>query len=75
MFYNYQNYKKDLVIIPKNNDKHNFKNINKVDVKPSSNKSYENIRKIVQKDEKDIEINSIPKKEIKQKNIIKNNIV
>ena len=68
---------KDIVIVPKSNDKNSLKNINKVDVKPSSNKSYENIRNIVQKDDKEIDIKSIPNTDNTKKNYnnLKNNII
>ena len=73
MFYNYKHRNKDIVIVPKSNDKNSLKTINKVEVKPNTNKTYDNIRNIVQKDSKDIDINSISKKEIKQNDNIKNN--
>jgi hypothetical protein len=70
MFYNktYQN--KDIVIVPKS--KNNLKTFNQVDVKPNNNnKTYENIRNIVQNDDgsstqqgytsKPVDIKSIPK--------------
>lgn len=74
MFFNYKyNNKKDIVIVPKSNDKNSIKNINKVDIKPNSNKSYDNIRSIVESDDKKVEIEKKPKNNIK--NNLKNNIV
>ncbi len=46
---------------------------NKVDIKPN-NKTYDNIRNIVQNDDKSIEINSISKKDDIKKNNLKINI-
>ena len=71
---NYYN-KKDIVVIPKNNLKNNN---NKIDVKVNNNnKSYENIRNIVQKDDKEIDIKSIPNTDSTKKNYnnLKNNII
>jgi hypothetical protein len=59
MFHNTY-YRKNIVIIPKSNDKNSLKN--KVDIKPN-NKTYDNIRNIVQNDDKPVEINSISKKD------------
>ena len=54
---NYYN-KKDIIIIPKSNIKDNHKH---PEVKiNNNNKSYDNIRSIVQKDDKEIDIKSIP---------------
>ena len=77
MFYTKTYKDKDIVIVPKSNDKNSLKTINKVDVKPSSNKSYENIRNIVQKDDKEIDIKSIPNTDNTKKNYnnLKNNII
>ncbi len=63
--------KKDIVIIPKSNDKNSLKN--KIDIKPN-NKTYDNIRNIVQNDDKPLEINSISKKDDIKKNNLKINI-
>jgi hypothetical protein len=71
---NYYN-KKEIVVIPKNNLKHDN---NKIDVKVNNNnKSYENIRNIVQKDDKEIDIKSIPNTDNTKKNYnnLKNNII
>ena len=46
---------KDIVIVPKNNDKNTLKSLNKIDIKQKNN-SYENIREIVLEKKKDIEI-------------------
>jgi hypothetical protein len=72
MFYNKTYRNKDIVIVPKSNDgsltlhgfagKNSLKTLNKVDVKPNNNKTYDNIRNIVQNDDKPVEINSIPTK-------------
>lgn len=73
---NYYN-KKDIVVIPKNNLKNNNNN-NKIDVKVNNNnKSYDNIRSIVQKDDKEIDIKSIPNTDNTKKNYnnLKNNII
>ena len=53
----YNNYhkQKDIIIVPKYNDKNNLKSLNKIDIKPKNN-SYENIREIVLEKKKDIEI-------------------
>ena len=77
MFYTKTYKDKDIVIVPKSKDKNSLKNINKVDVKPNSNKSYENIRNIVQNDEKTVDINSIPNTDNTKKNYnnLKNNII
>ena len=67
--------KKDIIVIPKNNLKINH---NKVDVKVNnSNKSYDNIRSIVQNDEKEVDIKSIPNTDNTKKNYnnLKNNII
>ena len=68
-------HKKDIIVIPKNNLKINH---NKVDVKVNnSNKSYDNIRSIVQNDEKEVDIKSIPNTDNTKKNYnnLKNNII
>ena len=75
MFKNKYYNKKDIVVIPKNNFKNNN---NKIDVKVNNNnKSYENIRNIVQKDDKEIDIKSIPNTDNTKKNYnnLKNNII
>ena len=62
MFYKKTYKNKDIVIVPKSNDKNSLKTINKVDVKPNNNnKTYENIRNMVQNDGKPVDIKSIPK--------------
>ena len=71
MFHNTYYRKKDIVIIPKSNDKNSLKN--KVDIKPN-NKTYDNIRNIVQNDDEPVEINSISKKDDIKKNNLKINI-
>ena len=77
MFYTKTYKDKDIVIVPKSKDKNSLKNINKVDVKQNSNTSYENIRNIVQNDEKTVDINSIPNTDNTKKNYnnLKNNII
>ena len=66
MFQNNYYQKKEIIIIPKNNLKNNY---NKVDVKiNNNNKSYDNIRSIVQKDDKQIDIKSIPSTDSSKKN-------
>ena len=66
MFQNNFYQKKDIIVIPKNNLKNNY---NKIDVKVNNNnKSYDNIRSIVQKDDKQIDIKSIPNQDSKKKN-------
>jgi hypothetical protein len=72
MFNNYYYTKKDIVIIPKSNDKNNLRNISKVDVKPNKNKSYENIRDIVESSSQAVDIDSKPIPITK--NNLKNNI-
>ena len=73
---NYNNYykPKEIILIPKNNDKNNFKNINKIDIKTNKNNTYENIREIVLENS-----NQNVKKEINiekpKTNKLKNNIV
>ena len=54
MYKNY-NKQKDIIIVPKNNDKNSLKSVNKIDIKTKNN-SYENIREIVLEKKKDIEI-------------------
>jgi hypothetical protein len=72
MFYNKPHQNKDIVIVPKS--KNNLKTINQVDVKPNNNKTYENIRNIVQNDDKPLDIKSIPKNDgSSTHNNIKNN--
>lgn len=53
----YNNYhkQKNIIIVPKNNDKNNLKTLNKIDIK-TKNSSYDNIREIVLEKKKDIEI-------------------
>jgi hypothetical protein len=66
MFQNNFYQKKDIIVIPKNNLKNNY---NKIDVKVNNNnKSYDNIRSIVQKDDKQIDIKSIPNTDNTKKN-------
>jgi hypothetical protein len=66
MFQNNYFQKKEIIVIPKNNLKNNY---NKIDVKVNSNnKSYDNIRSIVQNDDKPIEIKSIPNTDNTKKN-------
>ena len=66
MFQNNYYQKKEIIIIPKNNLKNNY---NKVDVKiNNNNKSYDNIRSIVQNDDKPIDIKSIPNTDNTKKN-------
>jgi len=55
MMYKNYNKQKDIIIVPKNNGKHNLKSSNKTDIKQKNN-SYENIREIVLEQKKDIEI-------------------
>ncbi len=75
MFNNYYHTKKDLVIIPKHNEQNNFKKIDKVDVKPNNNnKTYENIRNIIEGNNKTVDIEKESKPNGKN-NILKNNIV
>ena len=64
MYNKYQKHK-EIIIVPKNNDKNTLKSLNKIDIKPKNN-SYENIREIVLEKKKDIEI---PNKK-KLKNIV-----
>ena len=69
MFYNKTYRNKDIVIVLKSHDKNSLKNITKVDVKPNNNnKTYENIRNIVQNDDKPLEIKSIPNTDNTKKN-------
>ena len=74
MFYKKTYKNKDIVIVPKSNDKNSLKTINKVDVKPNNNnnKTYENIRNMVQNDDKPVDIKSIPKNDNNIKNNFKN---
>lgn len=67
----YKNYhkQKDIVIVPKNNDKNNLKSLNKIDIK-QKNSSYENIRDIVMEKKKDIEIPTSNNNNYKFKNKI-----
>ena len=66
MFQNNYYKTKEVIVIPKNNLKNNY---NKIDVKVNNNnKSYDNIRSIVQKDDKQIDIKSIPNTDNTQKN-------
>ena len=66
MFQNNFYQKKDIIVIPKNNLKNHY---NKIDVKVNNNnKSYDNIRSIVQKDDKQIDIKSIPNTDNTKKN-------
>ena len=66
MFQNNYYNKKDVIVIPKNNLKNNY---SKIDVKVNNNnKSYDNIRSIVQKDDKQIDIKSIPNTDNTKKN-------
>ena len=68
MFYKKTYKNKDIVIVPKSNDKNSLKTINKVDVKPNNNnKTYENIRNMVQNDDKPVDIKSIPKNDFSYK--------
>jgi len=53
--YKTYNKQKDIIIVPKQNDKNNLKSLNKIDIKTKNN-SYENIREIVLEKKKDIEI-------------------
>ena len=66
----YKNYtkQKDIVIVPKNNDKNILKSLNKIDIKQKNN-SYENIREIVLEKKKDIEIPNSNNNNKKFKNI------
>ena len=50
----YNNYhkQKDIIIVPKKNDKNNLKTLNKIDIKTKNN-SYDNIREIVLEKKKD----------------------
>ena len=60
------NQKKDIIVIPKNSLKNTY---NKIDVKVNNNnKSYDNIRSIVQKDEKEVDIKSISNTDNTKKN-------
>ena len=72
MLHNTYYRKKDIVIIHKSNDNNSLKN--NVDIKPN-NKTYDNIRNIVQNDDKQVEINSISKKDDIKRNNLKINIV
>ena len=66
MFQNNYYQKKEIIVIPKNNLKNNY---NKIDVKMNNNnKSYDNIRSIVQNDDKPINIKSIPNTDNAKKN-------
>ena len=59
---------KEIIIVPKNNEKNTLKSLNKIDIKPKTN-TYENIREIVLEKKKDINL------EIPNKKKLKNNIV
>ena len=66
MFQNNYYKTKDIIVIPKNNLKNNY---NKIDVNVNNNnKSYDDIRSIVQKDDKQIDIKSIPNTDNTKKN-------
>lgn len=68
MMYKNYNKQKDIVIVPKNNDKNTLKSLNKIDIKQKNN-SYENIREIVLEKKKDIEIPTSNNNNNKFKNI------
>ena len=72
MFYKKTYKNKDIVIVPKSNDKNSLKSVNKVDGKPNNNKTFENIRNMVQNDDKPVDIKSIPKNDNNIKNNFKN---
>ena len=64
MFKNsYYNKNKNIIKVPKQTEQHNIKN---VDIKPNTNKNYENIRSIVENNDKPSITNS-DKKDIKNK--------
>jgi hypothetical protein len=60
----YSSNKKNIIIIPKKTEQHNFKNDIKIN---SNNKSYENIRKIVENNSEEKNVEKISKSNEKNK--------
>ena len=65
MYNKYQKHK-EIIIVPKNNDKNTLKSLNKIDIKPKNN-SYENIREIALEKKQEIQV---PNKKKLNNNIV-----
>ena len=63
--YNKSHKQKEIIFIPKSNDKNNIKSLNKLDIK-NKNNSYENIREIVLENKNNIKME--PQVDIKPSN-------
>ena len=65
MMYNKYHKQREIIVIPKSNDKNNIKSLNKFDIK-NKNNSYENIREIVLENKNNIKME--PQVDIKPSN-------